>query len=95
MEVAAVDNTNVTHRSKAADWPNARAAAEGRVVTYPGSEVVVGAERSGRIVRLAVEGNNVVRRGDLLAELESDELRATFPNSPWWGGESFWIRRRL
>jgi RND family efflux transporter MFP subunit len=53
-----------------------RVAAEGRVVTYPGSEVVVGAERTGRIVRLAVEENQLVRKGDLLAELESDELRA-------------------
>jgi hypothetical protein len=24
-----------------------------------------------------------------------DELKATFPNSPWWGGGSFWMRRRL
>jgi hypothetical protein len=23
------------------------------------------------------------------------ELKATFPTSPWWGGGSFWIRRRL
>jgi hypothetical protein len=22
------------------------------------------------------------------------ELQATFPNSPWWGGGSFWMRRR-
>ncbi len=22
------------------------------------------------------------------------DLRTTFPSSPWWGGESFWIRRR-
>jgi len=23
-----------------------------------------------------------------------EELKATFPNSPWWGGGSFWMRRR-
>ncbi len=51
-------------------------AAEGRVVTYPGGEVVVGAERVGRLVRLAVIESQTVRKGEVLAELESDELRA-------------------
>lgn len=51
-------------------------AAEGRVVAYPGAEVVVGAERTGRLVRVCVVENQVVRRGELLAEIESDELRA-------------------
>jgi hypothetical protein len=23
-----------------------------------------------------------------------DEMQATFPNSPWWGGGSFWMRRK-
>jgi len=52
-------------------------AAEGRVVTYPGAEVVVGAERTGRLVRILVEEGQLVARGALLAELESDELRAS------------------
>ena len=52
-------------------------AAEGRVVTYPGAEVVVGAERAGRLVRVAVEESQVVKKGQLLAELESDELGAS------------------
>lgn len=51
-------------------------AAEGRVVTYPGAEVIVGAERAGRLVRVLVEEGQTVIRGQLLAELESDELRA-------------------
>ncbi len=51
-------------------------AAEGRVVAYPGAEVKVGAERSGRFVRVLVEEGQTVRKGDLLAEIESDELRA-------------------
>jgi RND family efflux transporter MFP subunit len=51
-------------------------AAEGRVVAYPGAEVKVGAERPGRLVRVLVEEGQVVRRGDLLAEIDSDELRA-------------------
>lgn len=51
-------------------------AAEGRVVAYPGAEVRVGAERGGRLVRVLVEEGAAVRQGQLLAEIESDELRA-------------------
>ena len=51
-------------------------AAEGRVVAYPGAEVRVGAERAGRLVRVLVEEGQKVRRGELLAEIESEELRA-------------------
>ena len=45
-----------------------RVAAEGRVVTYPGSEVVVGAERSGRLVRVAVE------EGQALCTVHADSV---------------------
>jgi len=66
--------------SAAADAPNVTAhslvAADGRVVTYPGGEVVVGAERAGRVVRLLVDEGRVVKKGELLAEIESDALRA-------------------
>lgn len=51
--------------------------AEGRVVAYPGAEVVVGTEVSGLIVRLPVEEKSVVKRGDMIAELRSDDLRAS------------------
>jgi RND family efflux transporter MFP subunit len=50
--------------------------AEGRVVAYPGAEVRVGAERPGRLVRVLVEEGSPVREGQLLAEIDSDELRA-------------------
>lgn len=52
-------------------------AAEGRVVTYPGADVVVGTERAGRLVSVRIEEGQSVKKGDLLAELESDELRAS------------------
>jgi RND family efflux transporter MFP subunit len=52
-------------------------AAEGRVVAYPGAEVRVGAERAGRLVRVRVEEGDTVRKGELLAEIESDELGAS------------------
>jgi RND family efflux transporter MFP subunit len=51
-------------------------AAEGRVVAYPGAEVKVGAERAGRLVQVRFEEGDLVRRGELLAEIESEELRA-------------------
>lgn len=51
-------------------------AAEGRVVTYPGAEVRVSAERGGRLLRLDVQEGDPVRAGQVLAEIESDELRA-------------------
>jgi HlyD family secretion protein len=50
--------------------------AEGRLVTYPGAEVVIAAELAGRIIRLPVREKSVVRKGDPIAELNSDELRA-------------------
>ncbi len=56
-------------------------AAEGRVVAYPGAEVVVGAERTGRLVRMLVEEGQTVTKGALIAELESDELRASLNES--------------
>src|SRR5437899_2442065 len=52
-----------------------RVAAEGRVVAYPGAEVKVAAERGGRLVSVKVEEGAVVRKGDLLAEIDSVELR--------------------
>jgi HlyD family secretion protein len=66
-----------TLAASAAEPPAAAGvAAEGRVVAYPGAEVRVGAERGGRLLRVLVEEGAHVRRGQLLAEIESDELRA-------------------
>lgn len=55
---------------------SAGVAAEGRVVTYPGADVVVGTERAGRLVSMRVSEGQGIKKGDLIAELESDELRA-------------------
>jgi len=60
----------------AAAAPAARVAAEGRVVAYPGAEIHVAAERGGRLVRVLVEEGRSVRQGELLVEIESEELRA-------------------
>ena len=71
---AAVSAT--TARPAAASAAGRDIAAEGRVVTYPGAEVKVAAERGGRLVRLHVQEGDRVRQGQLLAEIESEELRA-------------------
>jgi RND family efflux transporter MFP subunit len=58
-----------------------RVIAEGRVVAYPGAEVVVGTEAAGRIVRLEVLEKSVVRKGDVIAELNADDLKASLAES--------------
>lgn len=50
--------------------------AEGRVATYPGGEVTVGSEVAGRIDRIAVEEQQVVRKGDLIATINADDIHA-------------------
>lgn len=52
-----------------------RVAAEGRVVARPGAEVTVGVEEPGLLVRLLVVENQEVEAGDLLAEVDSRQLR--------------------
>src|SRR5512135_857118 len=59
----------------------ARVVAEGRVVAYPGAEVVVGTEAAGLIVNLTVQEKSVVRKGDPIAELNSADLRASLAES--------------
>lgn len=56
--------------------PASRVAAEGRIVAYPGAEVVVGTDLTGTIVLLKVQEKEKVRKGQVLAELRSDDYRA-------------------
>ena len=57
-----------------ADTP--RVAAEGRLTTYPGAEVLVGSEVAGTIVSLPVAEKERVRKGQLIALLRADDLAA-------------------
>jgi RND family efflux transporter MFP subunit len=66
-----------TASALAAGRASSGVAAEGRVVAYPGAEVQVGLERGGRLVEVRVQEGDTVKKGALLAEIESDELRAT------------------
>jgi len=55
---------------------NRTAAAEGRVVTYPGAEVSVGTDLAGTLVALPVLEKQAVHKGQLIAQLRSDDYRA-------------------
>ncbi len=50
--------------------------AEGRLEAEPGAHVVVSTEVQGTLVRLAIKDRQAVKKGELLAELRSDEQRA-------------------
>jgi RND family efflux transporter MFP subunit len=50
--------------------------AEGRVVTYPGAEVVVGTDVGGRLRALPVLEKTKIKKGDLVAEIDADEQKA-------------------
>ena len=56
--------------------PESRVIAEGRVVTYPGAQMEIGAEAGGLLMRLPIEENQIIEKGSVVAELRSDELRA-------------------
>jgi RND family efflux transporter MFP subunit len=57
--------------------PSPQIAAEGRVVTYPGARVTVGTEVMGTIVEMPALEKTSVRKGDLLVELRSDDVKAS------------------
>lgn len=50
--------------------------AEGRVAAYPGAEVTLSAEFSGKLVKLGVKERDRVKAGDVLGELDVREQRA-------------------
>jgi RND family efflux transporter MFP subunit len=56
--------------------------AEGRLVAYPGAEVTLAAELSGRITKLGVKERDRVKAGDVIAELDVKQQRAAL-NEAW------------
>jgi RND family efflux transporter MFP subunit len=50
--------------------------AEGRLVTYPGAQAVVGTDVGGRLRSLPVTEKARVKKGDLIAEIDADEQKA-------------------
>jgi HlyD family secretion protein len=65
-----------------------RVIAEGRVVTYPGGEVTVGSDVAGTIERLAVNEQEAVRKGDVIATLRADDTRAALAEARAHVGEA-------
>jgi len=57
--------------------PLSGVAAEGRVVAYPGAEVTVGADAIGRLLRVTVEEGDLVKKGQVLAEIDASDLIAS------------------
>ncbi len=55
-----------------------RIRAEGRLVPYPGAEVTVGTDVGGTIKSLPVLEKAVVKKGDLLAEIDASEQKAAY-----------------
>jgi HlyD family secretion protein len=50
--------------------------AEGWVVAYPGADLTVGTDVAGTVVQMLVKEKDHVRKGELIAELRSDDTRA-------------------
>jgi RND family efflux transporter MFP subunit len=91
--------TMIRHRAGQAVIPEAVAAtedassavvrADGRVVTRPGHQATLSAELSGRVVTVnAVEGQ-IVKKGDVLAELDRREYDAMLREAVATAGEAF------
>jgi HlyD family secretion protein len=75
VQVSATRTPNVPKPQTAAkEIP--RIVAEGRVVTYPGSEITVGSDVAGTIERLNVDEKQTVHAGDVLAIIKADDTRA-------------------
>src|SRR6516225_6854817 len=54
-----------------------RVSAEGRVVACPGAEVTVATEVLGTIISMPVRERVTVRKGDLIAELRAEDVKAS------------------
>jgi RND family efflux transporter MFP subunit len=65
----------VTSAAASAAAP-AQVVAEGRIVTYPGAEVVVGTDVSGTIETLGVDEKDVVKKGQVIAVIKAQDTRA-------------------
>jgi HlyD family secretion protein len=48
---------------------------EGRVATYPGAQVTLSTELSGKLLKLDVQEGSVVKKGNVIAEIDTSELR--------------------
>lgn len=76
VQVSATRTPRVEKPAAQANVEIPRVVAEGRVVTYPGAEITVGADVAGTIERLNVEEKQQVRAGEVIAVIKADDTRA-------------------
>ena len=62
--------------------------AEGRVAAYPGADVVVGSDAAGSVVTMLVAERDMVRKGQLIAEIRSDDVAAALAEAKARVGEA-------
>jgi HlyD family secretion protein len=74
---AQAESIGVPQTREARVHASGRITAEGRVVAYPGAEVTVGTEVVGTIINVPAQENALVRKGDLVVELRSDDVKAS------------------
>ena len=60
----------------AATESSAPISAEGRVVTYPGSQVTVATDVAGIVAAIVVDEKAIVHKGDIIATIKADDTRA-------------------
>ena len=71
-----------TAQAKTAQQTPQKVLAEGRVAVPTGSEVTVGAELDGKLIRVLVKEEQQVKAGDVLAEVDVKEQQAAL-NEAW------------
>ena len=68
---------SVGEPARSAARSTGRIIAEGRVVAYPGAQATVGTEVMGTIINMPARETVAVRKGDLLVEFRSDDIKAS------------------
>lgn len=88
LRARAAETPKTIPESAATEAPADHVSAEGRIAAYPGAEVVIGAEATGRLSKVLVDQGQTVREGQLLAELAVDDLQAALAEAKAHGVEA-------
>src|SRR5579872_2483068 len=85
FDVNAMGNFSMNKEHKPSFTPAASApqhvAAEGWMVTYPGAKVTLGSDVAGTITNLPFEEKWPVQKGQIVAEIRADDVRASIAQS--------------
>jgi HlyD family secretion protein len=74
--ISSADSTAPAEIRPASEGGRGAIIAEGRVVAYPGAQVVIGAETAGTVSRVAVFEKSPVKRGEVLVEFRNADVKA-------------------